>query len=187
MTPPRFLLAIFPGYYTGRATHVHTKIHTQWSPLENGTFTTGRIVHTGQFFVPDELNAVVDKIHPYTENPIKNKWGRTRNWADSLQIYQDSHKNGYGPTFDVHKLGGVIQQGLIGYITVGVDMDADYVSVTAVVWSCCRRDTTLTFARTITGPRQCQPGAWNQALCRSGRAMIERGRSVLSGIGKQGF
>lgn len=122
--------SIFPGYYTGRATHVHTKIHTQWTPLDNGTFTTGRIVHTGQFFVPDELNAVVDKVHPYTENPIRHKWGRTRNWADSLQIYQDSHANGYGPTFDVHKLGGVIQQGLIGYITVGVDMDADYVSRT---------------------------------------------------------
>lgn len=47
-----------------------------------------------QFFVPDEINEVVDKLHPYTENPIRNKWGRTRNWADSLKIYMDSHENG---------------------------------------------------------------------------------------------
>lgn len=69
---------------------------------------------------------VIDKIHPYTQNPIKNKWGRTRNWDDSLQIYQDSHANGYGPTFDLELVGGVIQQGLIGYITVGVDTSASF-------------------------------------------------------------
>lgn len=33
---------------------------------------------------------------------------------------------GYGPTFEVKKLGGVIQQGLVTYITVGVDLSADY-------------------------------------------------------------
>ncbi|KAM0752806.1 aromatic compound dioxygenase [Meredithblackwellia eburnea MCA 4105] len=118
--------SIFPGYYTGRATHVHVKIHTKWEPHTNGTFTSGHMVHTGQFFVPDDINEVVDKIHPYTENPIKNLWGRTRNWADSLQIYQDSHENGYGPVFDLEFLGGVIQQGLLGSITVGVDLTNDF-------------------------------------------------------------
>lgn len=34
------------------------------------------------------------QMWPYNTNPIREKWGRTRNWADSLQIYQDSHKNG---------------------------------------------------------------------------------------------
>ncbi|KAK4702705.1 hypothetical protein P7C70_g3517, partial [Phenoliferia sp. Uapishka_3] len=126
--------SIFPGYYTGRATHVHVKVHTQWTPHANGTFTSSRLIHTGQFFVPDDINVSIDKIHPYTENPIKNKWGRTRNWEDSLEIYQSSHAvrakfsspNGYGPTFDIEMVGGVIQQGLIGYITVGVDTTASY-------------------------------------------------------------
>ncbi|KAI5477032.1 intradiol ring-cleavage dioxygenase, C-terminal domain containing protein [Pseudohyphozyma bogoriensis] len=118
--------SIFPGYYTGRATHVHVKIVPEWTPLANGTYEMGRLVHTGQFFVEDHINEIVDKIHPYTENPIKNKWGRTRNWEDSLKIYPDSHQNGYQPTFEIEKLGGVIQQGLIGYITVGVDMTKNY-------------------------------------------------------------
>lgn len=53
---------------------------------------------------------------------IKDKWGRTRNWADSLNIYPESFGNGYQPTFEIEKLGGVIQQGLIGYITVGASI-----------------------------------------------------------------
>mgnify|MGYP001577348290 FL=1 len=153
--------SIFPGYYTGRATRtcyivalesleltgfadVHVKVHTEWEPLANGTFTSGRLIHTGQLFVEDSINEVIDKVRratpshrapltscavqlsPYDINPIKNKWGRTRNWADSLQIYQESHANGYGPTFDVQKIGGVIQQGLIGYITIGVDLSNDF-------------------------------------------------------------
>jgi hypothetical protein len=54
--------SIFPGYYTGRATHVHVKVHPEWSMLENGTFTSGRLIHTGQFFVDDKLNEEIDKV-----------------------------------------------------------------------------------------------------------------------------
>lgn len=124
---------------------VHVKVHTEWEPLANGTFTSGRLIHTGQLFVEDSINGVIDKVccasaashrasltppavqlSPYDINPIKNKWGRTRNWDDSLQIYQESHANGYGPTFDIQKIGGVVQQGLIGYITIGVDLSNDF-------------------------------------------------------------
>jgi hypothetical protein len=28
------------------------------------------------------------------------------------------HGNGYQPVFDMHKLGGILQQGMIGYMTV---------------------------------------------------------------------
>ncbi|KAF9042791.1 hypothetical protein BDZ89DRAFT_255271 [Hymenopellis radicata] len=75
---------IFPGYYTGRATHITPK----WTALPNGTFDAGRLSHVGQFFFDDEINSVVDKMHPYTTNPLKD---RTRNWHDSLNIFKDSH------------------------------------------------------------------------------------------------
>lgn len=112
---------------------------------------TGKMIHTGQLFVDDNLNEVIDKvsqkswliysslqkknrltpfffsqIHPYSINPIRNKWGRTRNWVDSLQVFQEASMGGYQPTFDIEKIGGVLQQGLIGYITIGVDLSADY-------------------------------------------------------------
>jgi len=59
-------------------------------------------------------------MHPYTENPIRHTHGRTRNWRDSLNIFEDSHgpDGKYNPIFKTHLLGGVVKQGLIGYITM---------------------------------------------------------------------
>jgi hypothetical protein len=55
--------AIFPGYYTGRATHIHTKVFPEWTVHpENGTFTPGRLAHVGQFFFEDDINMAVDKV-----------------------------------------------------------------------------------------------------------------------------
>jgi len=119
---------IFPGFYTGRATHIHTRVFPEWTPLPNGTFKGGRLVHTGQFFFEDEINMVIDKMHPYSTNPIMNTYGRTRNWRDSLNIFEESHgpEGNYNPIFKLELLGGVISQGLIGYITMGVNASASY-------------------------------------------------------------
>jgi protocatechuate 3,4-dioxygenase beta subunit len=91
--------SIFPGYYQGRGTHVHVKVHPEYTILPNGTFTSGRLIHTGQFFVDDALNMEIDKLHPYTENHLAHMVGRgrTRNWEDSLQIFQNSFDDGYMP------------------------------------------------------------------------------------------
>ncbi|KAH8823111.1 Intradiol ring-cleavage dioxygenase [Flagelloscypha sp. PMI_526] len=119
---------IFPGYYTGRATHIHTKVFTEWDVLPNNSFVGGRLSHTGQFFFEDDINMVVDKMHPYTENPIRESRGRTRNWRDSLNIFEDSHgpEGDYNPVFKTHFLGGVVQQGLGAFITMGLNASASY-------------------------------------------------------------
>jgi len=59
-------------------------------------------------------------MYPYFTNPIREIRGRTRNAEDSLNIFQDSHgpEGDYNPIFKVDLLGGVISQGLIGYITM---------------------------------------------------------------------
>ena len=59
-------------------------------------------------------------MYPYVMNPIKDKTGRIRNIDDSLNIFADSHgpEGKYNPVFKVHLLGGVVSQGLIGYITM---------------------------------------------------------------------
>ena len=36
-----------------------------WEPHANGTFTSGRLVHTGQFFIDDSLNEVIDKVRSF--------------------------------------------------------------------------------------------------------------------------
>jgi len=120
---------IYPGYYTGRATHIHAKVFPEWTPIpENNTFNAGRLSHTGQFFFDEDMNMVIDKMYPYVTNPIKDIRGRTRNWQDSLNIFHDSHgpEGKYNPIFKVHLVGGVLSQGLIGYITMGVNASASY-------------------------------------------------------------
>ncbi|GLB40970.1 putative aromatic compound dioxygenase [Lyophyllum shimeji] len=119
---------IFPGYYTGRATHVHTKVFPKWTVLPNRTFTSDHLAHVGQFFFDDEINLRIDEMHPYSENPIRHTYGRTRNWRDSLNIFEDSHgpEGQYNPVFKLDLLGGVISQGLIGYITMGINASASY-------------------------------------------------------------
>jgi len=119
---------IFPGYYTGRAVHIHTKVFPEWEVLPNGTFNAGRLSHVGQFFFDDELELQVDKMWPYSTNPIKDTVGRTRNWRDSLNVFEDSHgpEGMYNPIFDVELLGAVLNQGVRAYITMGVNASATY-------------------------------------------------------------
>jgi hypothetical protein len=57
---------------------------------------------------------------PYTTNPIRDTWGRTRNWDDSLNIFNESHgpEGDYNPIFKAEKLGAIIDQGLVAFITM---------------------------------------------------------------------
>jgi protocatechuate 3,4-dioxygenase beta subunit len=45
---------IYPGWYQGRAVHIHVKVHVG-----------GSVVHTGQLFFPDALTREVYKAAPY--------------------------------------------------------------------------------------------------------------------------
>lgn len=59
-------------------------------------------------------------MYPYVTNPIKDTVGRLWNVDDSLNIFADARgaEGQYNPVFKVHFLGGVLNQGLIGYITM---------------------------------------------------------------------
>jgi protocatechuate 3,4-dioxygenase beta subunit len=45
---------IYPGWYQGRAVHIHMKVHVR-----------GRVVHTGQLFFPAVVTNAVYKRNPY--------------------------------------------------------------------------------------------------------------------------
>ena len=47
---------IYPGWYRGRAVHIHVKVHLG-----------GNVVHTGQFFFSDALTDTVYKRSPYSD------------------------------------------------------------------------------------------------------------------------
>jgi len=60
---------IYPGWYTGRAVHIHVKVHVG-----------GTVVHTGQLFFPDALTDAVYRQAPYSSRPARD----VRNANDSI-------------------------------------------------------------------------------------------------------
>jgi protocatechuate 3,4-dioxygenase beta subunit len=60
---------IYPGWYQGRATHIHVKVHLG-----------GNVVHTGQLFFADALNTAVYKRAPYNARGA----GAMRNAEDAI-------------------------------------------------------------------------------------------------------
>lgn len=71
-------LTIYPGWYPGRATHIHFQVY-----LNNG------LIATSQLAFPEEINQVVHQTGVYTsqgQNPTKNTDdGIFRSPADALQ------------------------------------------------------------------------------------------------------
>jgi len=61
--------SVYPGWYQGRAVHIHVKVHLG-----------GNVVHTGQFFFKDTLTDAVYKHSPYNARGSRD----TRNVADSI-------------------------------------------------------------------------------------------------------
>jgi protocatechuate 3,4-dioxygenase beta subunit len=49
---------LYPGWYSGRAIHIHVKIHLGGSGAE-GKYVGGHVSHTGQLFFPEEITADV--------------------------------------------------------------------------------------------------------------------------------
>jgi protocatechuate 3,4-dioxygenase beta subunit len=88
--------SIYPGWYQGRAVHIHVKV-----------YLGGTVVHTGQFFFNDALTDTVYRRSPYTARGARD----TRNASDS--IYRNG---GSRSIMKVTNLG----TGYRGAITMGV-------------------------------------------------------------------
>ena len=87
---------IYPGWYRGRAVHIHVKVHLG-----------GNVVHTGQLFFSDALTDAVYKGSPYQARPNRD----TRNADDS--IYRNG---GSKSVLAVAKSGS----GYVGKVIMGV-------------------------------------------------------------------
>ena len=87
---------VYPGWYTGRAVHIHVKVHVG-----------GSVVHTGQLFFSDALTDAVYKHSPYSKRPSRD----TRNANDS--IYRNGGRKGL---LSMRRHG----HGYVGSIAMGV-------------------------------------------------------------------
>jgi len=66
---------VFPGHYTGRATHIHVVAHANATVYSNGTIgsgaagdSTSTTQHIGQLFFDQALLEAVSVVSPYSEN-----------------------------------------------------------------------------------------------------------------------
>lgn len=114
------LTTIYPGFYTGRTVHTHVMIHQNINYHDNGTIisASGAMRHTGQLFYDDEINNQV-LAQPVYEDASRN---RTYNSQDFL--IQGANEGGYSAFVDIEFLGETLADGLLGYITIGIDTTA---------------------------------------------------------------
>ncbi|KAK0486283.1 Intradiol ring-cleavage dioxygenase [Armillaria novae-zelandiae] len=108
---------VFPGHYSGRATHFDTVIHSQGTVFGNSTFTAPSVHYVGQIFFDQDLISIVEATSPYNTNTI----GITTNFVDQVFVLS------FGSTIlEYLYLGDDISDGLLLWGVIGVDMGTTY-------------------------------------------------------------
>ncbi len=102
---------IFPGWYSGRAVHIHCKVYTGGSVDSNtDTYEGGTAHHTGRFFFADDLVTQLEATAPYNQHT-----------GTITMLANDSVYTGKGVKDGLLTVTGSVSKGFIGTITVGVD------------------------------------------------------------------
>jgi protocatechuate 3,4-dioxygenase beta subunit len=111
---------IFPGHYDGRSNHIHVLTRRGGTILPNNTYIGGTVNHNGQLYFDNDLASEIESFYPYTNNPTL----RTTNVEDSF-VPDESTPN-YDPFVDYIKLGSDANDGMLMWITIGINTTADY-------------------------------------------------------------
>lgn len=129
--------SVFPGHYTGRATHVHVVGHTNVTVYENGTIGTGSTgdgdsvaLHISQLFFDQTLLDEVATILPYSENTQTV----TENSEDSI-LAGLAVEGASDPFFEYVLLGDDVSDGIYAWVTVGITTNTSYTTSPASVYT----------------------------------------------------
>jgi protocatechuate 3,4-dioxygenase beta subunit len=104
---------IYPGFYAGRAPHIHVKVHVGGTHT-SARYSGGHVSHNGQIFFPEALSTKVYRSSPYTQDT------NTRTYRKGDRIYTAQH----GASSVLKIAGGSVSAGLRGTITLAVDGSA---------------------------------------------------------------
>lgn len=116
---------IFPGYYSSRTTHIHVTVQTNVTN-DDTSYSDAATKHVGQLFFPEELINSVYQLAPYHAH--FSTLNRTLNSEDS--VYSVANYNGYSAMISTELIGETLAEGLIGYITIGVNKSASAIATT---------------------------------------------------------
>lgn len=107
---------IYPGWYAGRAIHIHCKVHVGGESSER--YQGGHVSHTGQFFFPEEITERVAQLEPYSK---RLQVHRTTQEED--HIFGEEHGSASMLTMSrLEKRADAA--GFLATVTVAVDPDA---------------------------------------------------------------
>ncbi|KAF7179647.1 hypothetical protein CNMCM7691_008696 [Aspergillus felis] len=123
---------VFPGHYSGRATHVHVVAHLNAALLPNNTLTGGYVPHIGQLFFDQDLIYEVEATYPYNTSTVSI----TKN-ADDHVVQAETEDSNSDPFFEYVYLGDSIEDGLLAWVTLGVNVTASH-------------DSAVSYAATLT-------------------------------------
>ncbi|KAL9114062.1 MAG: hypothetical protein Q9227_001834 [Pyrenula ochraceoflavens] len=108
--------SVFPGHYVGRTNHIHILTHTVngTDVLPNNTLTGLTASHVGQIFFDQDLISQVEATTPYSTNTQ----AVTTNEEDMILSTEADSSD---PIMEYVLLGDTVSDGLLGWITVGID------------------------------------------------------------------
>ncbi|KAJ5933578.1 hypothetical protein N7454_005907, partial [Penicillium verhagenii] len=118
-------LTIFPGYYDSRTTHIHVTVQSNVTG-DDTSYSDASIQHVGQLFFEEDLINSVYQLSPYHAH--LSTLNRTLNAEDS--VYTVAMTDGYSAIISTELLGETLADGLIGYITIGINKSASAISTT---------------------------------------------------------
>ncbi|KAF5365046.1 hypothetical protein D9758_010990 [Tetrapyrgos nigripes] len=99
---------IFPGQPADRANHINLAVHV------GDSMSTG-ISHNGQVFFTDKWTKFVGMSEGYSDNTN----AKVMNADDP--IYTAANSDGYNAVVDIESIGDDWPEGVVGYITVGIN------------------------------------------------------------------
>lgn len=107
------------SYYITRTTHIHVTVQTNVTDNDY-SYGDASVQHIGQIFFDEDLINAVYETSPYSDH--LSTLNRTLTDVDS--VYTVAATAGYSPVVSVEKLGDEYEDGLVGYITIGVNTSA---------------------------------------------------------------
>lgn len=111
---------LFPGHYDDRVTHLHLVVQSNWTQLENNTYTDGTTLHIGQLYFDDTLVKAVEETYPYNTNTIPYTTWEVDGW-----MLEEATDN-YDPFVQYVQLTDNLEDGLLAWITVALDLSSDH-------------------------------------------------------------
>jgi protocatechuate 3,4-dioxygenase beta subunit len=109
--------SVYPGWYSGRAIHIHLKVRLGGDP-DGQRYAGGHVSHTGQLFFPEDITEEVARLEPYAK-----RLGVHRTTQEEDGIFRGQHGSTKMLTLErIQK--GTNTGGFLAAITLAVDPEA---------------------------------------------------------------